>query len=83
MRFTIILVYIVIFAATCIEGGLLGYGICQAGCAGIVVTCYTVAGLTFGTITGGPGAPAAALLCNAAFGKCQVACVAAGLLPTP
>ncbi len=81
MRFTMILVCIVIFAATCIEGGLLGYGICQAGYAVSVVACYTVGGLTFDTVTGRPGVLAAALICNAAFDKCQVACVAAGLLP--
>jgi hypothetical protein len=70
-----------IFSATCTEAGLLGYGICQAGCAGSVVACYSVGGYIFGTVTGGTGAPAAALTCNAAFGKCQAACVAAGLSP--
>eukprot|EP00525_Craspedostauros_australis_P008152 CAMPEP_0198121790 /NCGR_PEP_ID=MMETSP1442-20131203/33080_2 /TAXON_ID= /ORGANISM="Craspedostauros australis, Strain CCMP3328" /LENGTH=173 /DNA_ID=CAMNT_0043780665 /DNA_START=161 /DNA_END=679 /DNA_ORIENTATION=- len=53
------------------------YMICQSGCNAVVVACYAGAGLTFGTVTGGLGAPAAALACNAALGTCMAACVAA------
>ena len=45
-------------------GGPVAYGICQAGCSALVVACYSAAGLTFGTITAGIGAPAAAIACN-------------------
>ena len=58
------------------EAGQLEYGICQAGCAKVVVPCYSGAGLVFGTVVAGPGAPAAALACNAAFGECYAMCAA-------
>jgi len=50
------------------------YGACQAACAAGVVTCYASAGLVFGTVTAGVGAPAAALTCNSIFGKCSAVC---------
>ena len=65
------------------NGGLLAYGICQSGCNGVAVACYAAAGVTFGTVTGGLGAPPAILACNGALGACMTACVAAGLAPTP
>ena len=43
----------------------------------MVVACYGAAGLVFGTVTAGAGAPAAAVACNAAFGKCMAACTVA------
>ena len=64
------------------SAGPLAYGICQAGCSALVVTCYGAGGLTFGTITAGVGAPAVALACNASYGTCQAACAAAILAPT-
>lgn len=60
-----------------ISGIGISTGICYAGCATLVVTCYSAAGLVFGTVTAGAGAPAAALACNAAFGKCMTACTVA------
>ena len=66
-----------------VYGGPISYGICQAGCAVLVVACYSSAGLVFGTVTAGAGAPAAALVCNSAFGTCQTACIAAGCAPVP
>lgn len=63
------------------HGGLLAYGVCQAGCAAVVVACYSVAGFTFGVAL--PVVPPALLVCNAAFGKCQAACAVVALAPTP
>ena len=65
------------------EAGPAAYGICQAGCAAVVVACYSAAGFTFGTVTAGVGTPAAVLLCNAAFGECSATCAALLLTPTP
>ena len=65
------------------SAGPLAYGICQAGCSALVVSCYAAGGFTFGTITAGVGAPAVVLACNSSFGICQAACAAAILAPTP
>ncbi len=35
------------------DAGLVAYGICQAGCAALVVACYAGAGVVFGTVTAG------------------------------
>jgi len=68
-----------------VSGGLLAYGLPQAGCAAAVAACYSAAGFVFGTVTAGAGtAPPAILACNAAFGKCCAAFAATALLaPTP
>lgn len=62
--------------------GPVGYGVCQAGCAGVVMACYSAAGFTWGA-TMGVSAPATILACNSAFGSCQAACAAVLLAPTP
>ena len=60
----------------------LGVGICQAGCAGLVTTCFTVAGFTFGTVPGAVIAATPALAaCNTAFGLCYKACFLVALAP--
>ncbi|CAF4275638.1 unnamed protein product, partial [Adineta steineri] len=64
-------------------GGPAAYGICQAGCATVTVACYAAAGAVFGTITAGVGTAPAILACNAAFGQCSLACIAAGCIPIP
>ena len=64
------------------EAGPAAYGLCQAACAAAVVSCYAAAGLVFGTVTAGVGAPAAAAACNTAFGLCSAKC-AVGFLPLP
>jgi hypothetical protein len=64
------------------SAGLAGYGICQAGCAGLVVACYSAAGFVFGTVFAA-AAPHAILACNAAFGKCSAACAVVLLSPFP
>lgn len=63
--------------------GLLSYGICQTGCNLGAVACYAAAGLTFGTVTFGVGAPAPALACSATQGQCMAMCIVAGFVPTP
>ncbi|CAG8949555.1 hypothetical protein HYFRA_00007788 [Hymenoscyphus fraxineus] len=47
-----------------------GYAICQASCATLVVVCYSLAGFFDGTVTTGMATPAVQA-CNAAFGTCQ------------
>ncbi|PNH03832.1 hypothetical protein TSOC_010074 [Tetrabaena socialis] len=63
--------------------GPLSYGICQTGCNALVVSCYTAAGFTFGTVTAGAGIPAVIIGCNAGLGFCMAGCVAAGCAPIP
>ncbi|RPB29212.1 hypothetical protein L211DRAFT_845208 [Terfezia boudieri ATCC MYA-4762] len=62
MRFFLILPAVIAMLGTA-SAGPLAYGICQAGCSTLVVSCYAAGGLTFGTITAGAGAPAVALAC--------------------
>ncbi len=62
--------------------GPAAYGICQAGCAGVVMACYSAAGFTWGA-TAGLTLPATVIACNTAFGTCQAACWAALVAPTP
>ncbi|KAI8893339.1 hypothetical protein BC833DRAFT_531893 [Globomyces pollinis-pini] len=62
--------------------GPVSYGICQTGCNALAVACYAGAGLTFGTVTGGVGIPAAAAACNSALGFCMASCVVAGCIPS-
>lgn len=66
-----------------VDAGPAAYGICQAGCAAVVVACYAAGGAVFGTVTGGVGVPAAIVACNSAYGTCQAACWAALFTPTP
>ncbi|KAI1811651.1 hypothetical protein GGS20DRAFT_91490 [Poronia punctata] len=68
--------------ALAVEAGPVGYGICQAGCSGVVMACYGAAGFTWGA-TLGASAPASIIACNTAFGTCQAACAAVLLTPTP
>jgi len=63
--------------------GPAAYGICQAGCAAVVVACYAAGGFVFGTVTAGAATPAIILGCNSAYGTCQGACWAALIAPTP
>lgn len=54
----------------------------QAGCAGVVMACYSIAGATWGAILGA-AAPATILPCSSAYGACQAAFAAVLLTPTP
>ncbi|KAL3475096.1 hypothetical protein BJX99DRAFT_230241 [Aspergillus californicus] len=64
------------------SAGPAGYGICQAGCAAVVMACYGAAGFTWGA-TLGATAPATIIACNAGYSTCQAACAAVLLAPTP
>lgn len=60
------------------NAGLIAVGLCYAGCAAIVVPCFTAAGAVFGVaklaaINASPGLKA----CNYAFSCCEAACTAA------
>lgn len=68
--------------ATTASAGPAAYGICQAGCAGVVMACYVAAGFTWGA-TLGATAPTSIIGCNASYGACQAACAAVLLTPTP
>ncbi|RPA97678.1 hypothetical protein L873DRAFT_1809475 [Choiromyces venosus 120613-1] len=67
--------------ATMALAGPISYGICQSGCAGVVVACYSAAGAVFGTV---PAAAATAIpalaACNSAFGSCSHFCASVTLL---
>lgn len=67
---------------TAVVAGPIAYGTCQAGCAAVVVACYTGAGFTFGTVFAAT-APASITACNSAFGYCQAQCALVALLPIP
>ncbi|KAG0695044.1 hypothetical protein DFH29DRAFT_957234 [Suillus ampliporus] len=68
-------------AAAPAVAGPLGYAICQMGCNGISVACYSAAGFTFGVAL--PAAPPAIVAYNVALGACMAACAAVALGPTP
>ncbi|CAG8850662.1 14330_t:CDS:2, partial [Gigaspora margarita] len=61
----------------------IAYIACQTSCNAGWVACYAAARLIAGTVTGGLGAPAAAILCNIGQGTCMAACAAILLAPTP
>ena len=65
------------------SAGPAAYGICQAGCAAVVVACYSAAGAVFGTITAGAATAPAIMACNSAFGVCSAKCASIGRTPTP
>jgi hypothetical protein len=73
---------ILLVFATTASAGPIGYGICQGGCAAVVMACYSAAGFTWGA-TLGATAPATVIACNAAYGTCQATCAAVLLLPFP
>jgi hypothetical protein len=64
----------IVFRASFTKAGLVEYGLCQSGCAGLVVACYAGAGFVFGTVIKGINTPPAILNCNKAFGKCSSTC---------
>ncbi|RAO67069.1 uncharacterized protein BHQ10_003081 [Talaromyces amestolkiae] len=66
---------------TSVTAGPAAYGVCQTGCAAVVMACYSAAGFTWGA-TLGATAPASIIACNTAYGTCQAACAAVLLTPT-
>ncbi|KAJ5930794.1 hypothetical protein N7466_006287 [Penicillium verhagenii] len=67
--------------ATNVSAGPAAYGVCQAGCAALVMACYSAAGFTWGVAMGAT-IPASIVTCNSAFGTCQAACASVLLAPT-
>jgi hypothetical protein len=82
MKFTTIIYLLLTLLISGVQAGPVAYGICQAGCAGVVVACYAAGGAVFGTVTAGVGTAPAIIACNVAFGKCSAACAVAFLAPT-
>ncbi|KAI8837668.1 hypothetical protein BJ741DRAFT_602939, partial [Chytriomyces cf. hyalinus JEL632] len=78
-----------LFVATCLTlavttvAGPLPYVLCVSACNAGWVSCYAGAGLVAGTVTAGLGAPAAAMMCNAAQAACMTACGGTLLAPDP
>ncbi|KAG1759280.1 hypothetical protein EDD22DRAFT_906775 [Suillus occidentalis] len=81
MKFKSITVAILLLATGPAVAGPIGYAICQTGCNGIAVACYSAAGFTFGVAP--PAAPPEIIACNAALGAYMAACAAVALGPTP
>lgn len=82
MKISIIDLSMLSLLVSTISAGAAGYGICQAGCSGVVMACYGAAGFTWGA-TLGATAPASIVACNSSYGACQAACAATLLAPTP
>lgn len=61
---------------------LVPLGGCQTACNAAWVACYAAAGLVAGTVTGGIGAPVAALNCNAQQGVCTTFCFSGATVAT-
>jgi hypothetical protein len=77
--------YVLVLAALApsVSAGPIAYGLCQSGCATVVMACYTAGGFTWGA-TLGATAPVTILACNSAFGVCSATCATVALLaPTP
>ena len=84
---------------TLVDGGPVAAVACVSACNAGAVTCYSLAGLTFGTVTlasaaagppgwfawfwSAPGAISAAAACSAAQGACMAACAATLAVPVP
>jgi hypothetical protein len=81
---TIVFMIVLLSSIHQVAAGPALYGICQAGCCALAVSCYAAAGAVFGTVTGGVAVPPAILGCNAALGVCSAKCAAVTLFaPTP
>lgn len=78
MRFHCAQFWFRLLLASDVSAGPAAYGMCHAGCASIVMACYSAAGFTWGA-TMGVSAPASMITCNSAFGTCPAAC--ASVLP--
>ncbi|KAG2117668.1 hypothetical protein BD769DRAFT_1049885 [Suillus cothurnatus] len=63
-----------------VVAGPLAYAMCQTGCNGVAVACYSAAGFTFGVAL--PLAPPVLIACNVALGGCMATCAAIALAPT-
>jgi len=80
---TFLLPALLFLAPSCVNAGPLVYGICQSGCAAIVMACYAAGGATWGATAGATAGPTI-IACNTAFGACSAKCAAIALLaPVP
>lgn len=75
---------LLLLAAPSANAGLLAAIVSVPGCYSICgsawAICYAAAGLVAGTVTGGLGAPASAIACNAGHGACMKGCVGAAVV---
>ncbi|KAF7923799.1 uncharacterized protein EAE98_007617 [Botrytis deweyae] len=62
--------------------GPIAYGVCQSGCAAVVMACYGAGGATWGA-TAAATAPATIVACNTAFGVCSAKCAVLLAAPIP
>lgn len=79
----VVLILSAVFIPVDVSAGPGLWALCSAGCATLVVACYSAAGFTFGTVTAGVGIPGAISNCNSAFGTCMKSCAVATAGPTP
>jgi hypothetical protein len=54
--------------APAVTAGPAAYGVCQVGCAAVVMACYSAASFTWGA-TMGASAPASIMACTSASGQ--------------
>lgn len=81
MRSQKLLAFIILLMIGNSFAGSAAVRICQGGCSALVGSCYTAGGYTFGTVTGGSGAPGVVLGCNSGYSACMKSCNAAYLWP--
>ncbi|PYI08491.1 FAD binding domain protein [Aspergillus sclerotiicarbonarius CBS 121057] len=75
-------VFSLLVAANGVFATQAAYGVCQAGCSAVVVSCYAAGGSVFGVVPAVAASPAI-LACNSSYGTCQVACASLLLAPAP
>ena len=75
MKVAITLFFCLLLLVQPASSGIIAYGICQAGCAGVATACFTAAGGTLGVATVAVIALSPALTaCNIAYGFCYKTC---------
>ena len=67
MRAPWVLIDNLLLFTSAVSAGPAAYGVCQAGCAAVVMACYSAAGFTWGA-TMGASAPASIIVCNSPSG---------------
>ena len=78
------LIIVTISMMSSVQGGPLSYAACQKGCAGLVVACFSAAGVAFGAVPGAVIAASPALAgCNSAYAACYTTCSVLIIAPTP
>lgn len=78
MEKVILLLVLIVSSSNNVTGVPAAVGICYAGCAALVVACYSAAGFTFGTVILTEILTHPALSdCNRSFSKCESNCMKA------